>query len=1410
MGNPAWDTLAAGTRQLVGKLLHRDPKRRYTSVDVLAADLAWWNEVLAQIGADNIFRRLDDRLWQARPAGRYDRVLAIAGLALQLSPPADARQSFEQSLKQAQEELDKENWQPIATAQVTLATRAYEKAVHEFEQQCDILPRGSEAVRRANIYLLLAGVGKLLRLLYQGMDERTSPEWKALEKRAIPALVQRRWTEAENALAEAMYAQSEMQNWEDFGKLQAWATAGVRYIQEVEPAIKAAENRADPVSDDWLQMEKSKIAAYKVALKMLQEVQNQAQSEPEFKERWEIETALLKKVREKFHKLYEEAANILEQAKPNRQTARQADEAHKYASAAQEYESAAQKLSEAQAKFQEVLDKDAAQRRAQLLSRRTQVELEQVQSLQRQATALHQAQQALLAHNYEQALAQTQAALHEAPGRQDALALESEIKRQQQTALLAQARTCVDEGHYAEAVTYVQQVLALAPAHREALAMRAEVETGQQHLERVSIYLRGAQTHLNNDEFESALGELRRFGDWDGRMLQNLPDGEALPQAVGVRPLRLPAELRTQTADLRQRIETTRDTRHNVDRAWAESDFAEVVSLCETLMEHYPLLTPKLKELYEEARLRLGNRQTALQQLSQAQDFDTLREAVRLIEADPGAARIYAQIAQQWLYFARERAGQLTTENQWKDLLDHLREGQRLFPSVAESFRGMHELVKRAQDLALPPNALAAEDMPEWLKDHPDYWLARLARVEEELADVLTKSQSWPQLQQLVTPWRTGLHQHLEARMMQAFEALERQHPQKDKLLGAIWDLWNRLPLLARNGLPQSLLETTLRKQLDELRKMARQKEFDAAYAASGALWIGFPENQRAEALPMEVEAFGKQLGVRRKADAKFDDTLNRLAEKAEYGFQEALAAVQDVVLPDHADVPKEDLEARQRDLQRAAPVEKLAALLPVPELRPESGQHNYAQLIRQCRQDPPELSSLAKITGVSERVTRLRELLPKKREDLTKALETALTEAVTQQQAHLETDPRLVLDLYQQAWWRQNIALQQRPSEAMAKAQRLPKVTLQAFARDLLNARNWVEFTKLEQLLQQAETLNNGLLSYESEALPPLPEKVEVLTAGQDWQLDASALPQLRKAFTEMNTHLQAADDVDPLPPSFEPHTGIAVKAARYANQVSAAQTLAPQIKTALTSLEQAWQALDLPTWQPGDSLAQLEAEIPQLIALMEHFAAACSAFQNISVMEGLETLSEVQQEVAALQELRSSLLGKLRQLLLSNYTELRKHAITALSEQIEEILPERDAAERLFNQVLTVSKSEELGEAAYAAILQGVTARVEKAQEDKRNDEIIRLWKVVMDATDFWADPDLDAAALTAAGVEDASKSTKRTGARGSKSADEDETPAAPSTSAPPPRHPVPAVRPSAGQPPKKPKMRDEVNYE
>lgn len=1345
-GNPAWGTLTAGTRQLVAKLLHRDPQRRYASVDVLAADVAWWNEILAQIGASSVFRRLDDRLWQARPAGRYDRVRAIADLALRLNPPADARQSFEQSLKQAQDELDKENWQPIAHAQVTLGTRAYEKAALEFAQQLKILPQESEAARLARIYQSLAGTGALLKQHYQGADERRSPEWETLETRAIPALVQRRWQEAQSALNEVKRLRPETRDWTALNDLTDWAASGARYVGEVTAAFAEAENRADPLSDAWLETEQTKIAAHEAAVEILKTVQNKAPFEPEFKERLNIESDQLK-IRQILNDLYTRAAELLVQGQATLQKARQTETSHEYAMAAGEYQDAAQKLESAGNLFQEVLHTDAAQRRAQLYARRVQNAVEQTQSLQQQSTALHQAQQDLAIGNYEQALEHVRTALQLAPGRKDAQGLESAIKQKQQDVLLARAQREIDLGQYAEAQPDVQQVLRGASAHRDAQMMSVEVDAGIQTVEQIRIYLQGATTYLQNDEFDQALAQLSRFERWDGRALRELPGGQALPDAVGARPFHLQADLRNRAATMRQQIETTRDTWNNVQQAIRDNDDAEIISLCEALLERDDSLTPYLGRALTEARRRVEAQQRAAPLIANAQDFKDVRDALQMIESDQStlAVRLRGQAAMQWQRLAQAQADRLVTEADWQDLLTRLREGQRLFEPQADTFKGMQSLVERVRSLALV-DGLAIDARPTWfaLQD----WPARLARVEEELAGVAAASQSWPALQQLVSGWRTGnaeqrgLLKHLESFLQEQFSTAEALHPQKDVLLRAVWSLWNSLPARTRASLPRASLETFLQKQFNEIRTLSDARNFAAARAGSDALWEGFPETVRGAppaGLPAETRDFRAQLALRQNGDAVLARVVQQLARDDAYSFQDAAQTMREVTLPEHPNIPTDDLEAVRTELEQAGNLEALAAVTPVADLQPPEGKVNYAQVIHRCRAEAlPVLATLEAYPALGGRLAGLRRLLPDKREDTARALEEALNTAVQAQYAAPTTNPDELIGLYQQAWWSQSIALRTTPTDAILKARQLPQHTLQAAAKLLIDIRDLVSFAEPQSLLERAERLNNTLFTYENEELPPLPETVVRAEVGQNWQLSAGSLEQFVSSVSALKTHLTAA---------------VALEAENTTNghynehQVNAARDLARQLKPALERLQGAWTALTLTEWQDTNSLMQLKKEIPDHDTLADNYAEADRLLQANEVMQGLQWLSqhvETPGVLATVQRATAPLLAKPRQALTLNYSALRQDLIAALGKQIAAILPLRDAAEKLQTDVLLMAQSIDIGEAAYQAIREGVALRAAQAQEEGRDEEANRLWKVVLDATEPWADSSLDAAAL------------------------------------------------------------------
>jgi len=975
MGNLAWDALTAGSRQLVAKLLHRDPKRRYQQIEVLAADVAWWNDVLAQIETSGVFRRLDDRLWQARPAGRYDRVLAIADLALRLNPPTDARQSFEQSRKQAHDELDKENWQPIAQAQVTMGTRAYEKADQEFAQQLKILPAESEAARLAMIYQRLARVGQLLKQHHQTADERRAPEWEALETRMVKALVERRWQDAQGALAEVVRLRPESREWAPLKDLGNWIVGGARYTREVAAAFGEAENRADGITLEWLDVEGEKIKMHENAIVLLEKVQEQAPFEPEFKERLMLERTRLKQ-RQTFFGHYVQADEMVSQGEEAMQQAREADEKQAdYARAAETYQNALQKFDAALERFEAILREDPTQRRAQLLARRMQTRSEIAVSLRQQALALHEAQQDIHAGRYDAALDKARA------------------------------------------------VLQLVPSRVQARDMQAEAEVGARLLEQVRIYLQGAETYLNSEEFDQALDQLRRFGGWDGRALRDLAGGQTLPEAVIARPFRLQPDLRNQDGALQQRIEVTRDAKHNVDRAWDEGDFAEVVSLCEALQTRAPL-TPGLRRQYEEARRGDANRLGAAPLITQPESFDDLRKALDILRDDQGrvAQDLRRQAAEKWQVLCQPLAyGDL------EQLAPRLREGVQRFPQAETVFAAMLAHAEKAVAVAQRLQS-EGDARPYWfgLTD----WLGQLSRVSEDLS-ALTGPQSWTELRQRATEWRATLLKHLDG---------------------------------------------FIHKHLTDIQAQSQARQFNAARAALDALWEGIPLTLR-DSLPGAVKdavhSLREALGARLAAEQALGAVLNRLAtvpdasdRETVYTFQEAAREAATTALSEHPAVPVDDLVAARADLERAAKMELTAALQPVADLEPGAGRQNYAQIIQTCRTlAETRLDILtASSSPLRARATALQNGLRETARVAARNLQSALKQAVEEQKQHLAAEPFRVLALYHQAWWQQTLSLAPISSE-MQSALELAKTTLGAAAEQLANLRDLTGFREPELL---------------------------------------------------------------------------------------------------------------------------------------------------------------------------------------------------------------------------------------------------------------------------------------------------------------------------------------------------------
>lgn len=1318
IANPAWGDLTAGSRQIISKALHRDPRRRYHRADELLADVSWWHDTLGQRETSSVFRRLDDRLWQAQPAGQYDRVFAIADLALRLDPPADVKQSFNHSLERARQELEKEIWLPIAEARASLGIRAYEKATRELAKQLKDLPPEGKAARVARIYQSLARVGGLLKEFFDGADERRTPEWDVLDTRAIPALVDCRWRDADAALTEVVHLRPESRNWMPFKNLALWAKSGTRYVGDVREAFNDAENPFEPDSEAWLLSEKDCIVKHQQAVSLLVDIQADAPFEPRFKERLRLERDALEQ-RDHFYDQYESAHNLLAEGKEAFEEARSVDGMGNYSAAAVAYQESERKFTAALEKFQAVLSDDPTQRRAQIFSHRLQRAVEETGDLQKLVVALNQVKQAL------------------------------------------------KSGEYAAAQKTIEGIRSRRANREDVRSLRAEAEVGSRLQKEVSQSLTSAKTYLHNADFSAALEQLKRFEGWDGSPLGELPGGKTLPSAVGTESFHMRSDLRTAAGDLTRQIITTQRASRDIDSAWGEDekdrDYDQVVVICQTLEERYPLPHP-IAAKFEEARRYLENRSAAKELAATAQGFEDLSAVLRRLSADKGrkADELRQQLLERWQILVYD----LPLTN-FALLRRRLREAIQLFDTQGEEvFAGMLELVNQAERVMERLRVTEGAERPRWLNPEMS-WKAPLARVDQDLMD-LTGPQSWSGLRQQAANWRRGLEAYAEGFVRDYLAQIRAQSRNRsfENALEALQDMWSNVPERLRNAFPPDVREDvrTLRQALE------------ARLAADAAFTAVFHRLER-DAVP---DTSGESTGgtIYTFQEAKEDIPTFRDNSQEDISVH--------IVSTVHPDVPIEDLNAKYEELKDAAQAELMLKLTPVSDLQPSDGK-NYVQVIHTCRRTKEAL----KVSSVrlGRRYDGLRKQLTEKINETKIALWDELRSAVKEQYQRPETNPRRVLDLYAQARWVEAIPPVQ-SHEEMNDAQRLPLHTLKKAMNMLAELRELdvaqvereldpsgaspddeqISSRGLELLLDRVMTLNNGLIYLPLEKLPPLPENVRPREVDLKWQLSTSALETLKTEVVELKGLLRSAmdlqvqdvsaegldkgarersnaetSDMDVASPESpidqdgsDPSNDNPNSTARYdESQVAEVQMLSNSLEQSMQRIRELWRPLEL-KWDNTSELASLGEKSAQYAEIAGRLTKAQRSLVEQQAIRGLEILyDELEEEdlSGSMDEKEDSWLVKLQSALKVNATALRQELVESLGQQVAGILDLPDAAEQLQQQILLRVKARWLGEAAYQAIYRGVDRRAKDAETEGRKDAAQRLWKTVMDATQPWA---------------------------------------------------------------------------
>lgn len=257
MGAPTWNLLSEANHLLLSRLLQRDEARRYRSAADLAADLAWLMETFELARASSLLDRLRFRILEARGQDRYDRMLAAADLALRYDLSPGLRQNFKQWRDQAREELDKELWQPIAMARISLLAKQFSQADINFSRVLSNLDPRSEPARLARYLRLQARVGQILRDR-TGNDPTLLNEW-ALLNQGVQYLIDRAWDDAAQMLQRVGEYRPELLNEAAFRDLRALATGGQTLNHANDVQARAQPVEADGQRTDWATIEEKKL-----------------------------------------------------------------------------------------------------------------------------------------------------------------------------------------------------------------------------------------------------------------------------------------------------------------------------------------------------------------------------------------------------------------------------------------------------------------------------------------------------------------------------------------------------------------------------------------------------------------------------------------------------------------------------------------------------------------------------------------------------------------------------------------------------------------------------------------------------------------------------------------------------------------------------------------------------------------------------------------------------------------------------------------------------------------------------------------------------------------------------------------------------------------------------------------------
>ena len=801
---PNWDTISEGSRQILQRLLHRDPRQRYQQAAHLVNDLIWWRNVLEQADAPNVIDIFQNYLWQARREDRYDRVLSVADLALRLDLPPEAKRSFEQRFREARDKLEEELWRPISRALATLWTgKAYAKAADEFQQQLQALPPEKEQARRARVYYQLALVGDLFKRSREGQDIRHEPAWQDLE-RASEALIKRDWPQAQDAIQKAIRQYPAAADWRPVSELLNMAQAGTLRYEADELRAKAEPKRDDSGREDWKQIEEAQIGFLQETVAKLEKAKQLDPLEPILAQQLQSEQEYLK-LRQELLSCYRNADLLARQGREALQTAKKVENDGRHEEAEQTYRQAIQAFESAVRDLHTILEKDPAQYRA------------------------------------AEWLSRLQPALQAARERQQSLAQLVENHRRFDD-LWSRSQEMLTWGRYSEALPLLQEATGLLPEHQKAQEQLSIAQVGAQ-LERLTQgYLETTRQHFRLRNLDEAQRTAEQALSFHGQPLSTLSGGQNLPPVAGMSLFVLRRAVEEPLRDLLLWIAHVKQERGKVQEAQrigGQAQIERIVQIIDDLQaylqEQGEILSSEESEWRNQANRWLATLDDVQQQLDQLESslslpgvliedgFERIHGVLDDLAEIPGDDELRNRAWRLWLRLVRNLPDLASKRKRLEEgrhhpLLAGLKTGQ--------DFETWLTRVETAQSIERDLETTAGRSWPTWL-DGPE-----ADRKLQILAQILTETfppgagDVPPISRARITGWRSRLTAYLNAYLDKKLETVYKNSRQYEfsRALDFVGNLEARIPEAIR---PPGWEQIQSFKQALETRRQAEKTMAD-------------------------------------------------------------------------------------------------------------------------------------------------------------------------------------------------------------------------------------------------------------------------------------------------------------------------------------------------------------------------------------------------------------------------------------------------------------------------------------------------------------------------------------------------------------------------------------------------------